>query len=135
MSNIILKNVAKIQYDKISILEYKEYISIKYTDTITLIGIPFKCRVEISTIKNKYFIQILDPEIIKFLKEIDRIFTDMVPMYHNILYNHMEHIGIIMNINPITSRIINDKPKALCMNIKYINKGFYNKPIIHIIDT
>ena len=105
------------------------------TNKLTLLGIPFICNVQvINAISNEYFLKLTNNKEIEFLKKIDKYFENQLTNYSSLLHYYKDDIGLIFYKNNIISPILYKKPTKLYLNIKFINKGYYNTPIIHIIN-
>ena len=104
-----------------------------YKQQLSLFGLLFKSKVNIYKISSiRYFIEILDKSNITFLHNIDTYFNCILNKYNKILNVYNKKNGLFFYKNNIISKILNNNHDELYFNIKYINKGYYNNPIIHI---
>ena len=129
--------IDKINHNKIQFKEnptcYKVYYH--YPNTIKNIGITFQCD-NIQFIKMdyvKYGIINISPKLIKVLRKLDKYIKSKLEDYSGILTQYNEEYCIMFNENDIVKQVLREKPKTLCLNFKYITKGYYNNPVIHII--
>ena len=97
-------------------------------------GLSFSCKSEIIKIsQTKYFVKLSDQSEKDFINSLDDYLNMKLLNYSRILQKHDKDYGIIFHINNIVSEKLKNFPKKLYLNLKYINKGYYNNPILHII--
>ena len=135
MSNLLIKNINNISLSNINLIEFRDFYKIIYSyKNISLIGLLFHSQVNIYKIlPSKFFVEILDKSILIFLNQLDNYLTKKLNKNNIIVTQYQDKFGLLFNINNITSKILTQKNNKLYFNIKYINKGFNNNPIIHII--
>ena len=68
-----------------------------------------------------------------FINSLDDYLNMKLLNYSRILQKHDKDYGIIFHMNNIVSEKFKNFPEKLYLNLKYINKGYYNNPILHII--
>ena len=135
MSNLLLKNINNISLSNISISEYQNYYKINYCkDNLLMNGLSFSCKSDIIKVSHtKYFVKLSDPNERYFINRLDDYLNMKLLNYSRILQEYDKEYGIIFHINNIVSEKFKDNPTELYLNLKYINKGYYNNPILHII--
>ena len=135
MSNLLIQNIKNISLSNINLIEYRDFYKIIYNyKNISLIGLLFQSQVNIYNISSsKFFVEILDKSVLDFLNQLDNYLKNKLKKYNNIIYQYQQKFGLIFNSNKIISKILTQNHTQLYFNIKYINKGFNNNPIIHII--
>ena len=135
MSNLLIKNINNISLSDICISEYQNYYKINYCKSNLLMnGLSFSCKSEIIKIsQTKYFVKLSDQSEKDFINSLDDYLNMKLLNYSRILQKHDKDYGIIFHINNIVSEKFKNFPEKLYLNLKYINKGYYNNPILHII--
>ncbi len=135
MSNLLIKDINTISLSDISISEYQNYYKINYCkDNLLMNGLSFSCKSDIIKVSHtKYFVKLSDPNDRYFINRLDDYLNMKLLNYSRILQEHDKEYGIIFHINNIVSEKFKDTPTELYLNLKYINKGYYNNPILHII--
>ena len=136
----LLTALDKLKNAKIDLREntthYKVYYS--YPHDIKSIGITFQCPniqfIKIDAIK--YAVVNLASELIHQLQCIDKYIKSKIPNYSGIisLLREGKHKQcILFNENEIVKQVFKENPNMLCLNFKYITKGYNNNPVLHII--
>lgn len=135
MSNLLITDVDFIDLYEIKLISnHKNYMIQFKKDKLILSGIPFICNVQvINSTPNEYFVKLTNNKEILFLKKLDKYFENQLTNYSSLLHYYKGDIGLIFYKNNIISPILYKQPTRLYLNIKFINKGYYNTPIIHII--
>ena len=85
--------------------------------------------------KDGYFYEIKNDCDICFIKKLDIHFRKKLNNYNNIFKydKNNNKFGLYFSKNTITVNILNELPTQIYINIKYINIGEYNNPIVHIL--
>ena len=134
----LLTELNKVSNSQIDLREnpthYKVYYIFPYD--IKCIGITFQCSkikfIKIDSIK--YAIVNLSSELIKHLINIDRYIKSVIPNYSGIISALKNGQScILFNENDIVKQVFKENHDALCLNFKYITKGYNNNPVLHII--
>jgi len=133
MSTLLLNNINNINFKNITLLERMNHYSILYKDDIVMNGLSFKCDGKVFPMKDGYFFDMKNKHDIHFIKTLDIHFSRILNRYNNIMRNDRNRIGLYFNRNAITERILSKMPRQIYINIKYINVGEYNNPIVHIL--
>ena len=134
MSYLLINDINTISLSSIILDEKSKYYNIIYKkNDIVLNGVSFKCKGEVKKLSNGFFFKIKDINIIKLLRNIDEYLNIKLKNYINLLKYKFDEYGIYFNINNITINKLKDNPIELYLNLKYINKGYNNIPIIHLI--
>jgi len=134
----LLTELNKLEHSKIDLRDnpthYKVYYT--YSHDIKSIGITFQCSnikfIKIDTIK--YAIINLSSELIKQLINIDKHIKSSIPHYSGIVSALKNgKMCILFNENDIVKQVFKENHDTLCLNFKYITKGYNNNPVLHII--
>ena len=135
MSNLLIKDINTISLSNIYIYEYPNHYKLNYSkNNISLNGLSFSCTSEIIQLSSqKYFVKLKETKDIKFIQDLDTYLSSKLINFSKILQEHDNNHGIIFHENTIVSDKFKDLPTKLYLNLKYINKGYYNNPILHII--
>ena len=133
MSILLLNNINDINFTNITLFKRVNHYSILYKNDIVLNGLSLKCDGKVHLMKDGYFFELVNENDIDFMKKLDIHFRGILTRYNNILRNDRNKIGLYFNRNVITERILSRSPTQLYINIKYINIGEYNNPIVHIL--
>ena len=72
---------------------------------------------------NKYGIINISPKLIKVLRKLDKYIKSKLEDYSGILTQYNEEYCIMFNENDIVKQVLREKPKTLCLNLKYITKN------------
>ena len=81
----------------------------------------------------KYAIINLSEKLIRSLKQIDEHIRSQNNNYSSIVSRYNKNDCILFNENDMVKQVFQETPSSLCLNFKYITKGYYNNPVIHII--
>jgi len=133
MSVLLLNNINDINFTNITLLKRINHYSILYKDDIVMNGLSFKCDGKVHLMRDGYFFEMENKYDINFIKKLDIHFRGILNRYNNILRNDTNKIGLYFNRNVITERTLSEMPTQIYINIKYINVGEYNNPIVHIL--
>ena len=135
MSNLLIRDINTISLSNICIYEYPNHYKLNYSkNNISLNGLSFSCTSEIIQLSSqKYFVKLTDKKDIKFIQDLDTYLSSKLLNFSKILQEYNNSYGIIFHDNSIVSEKFKDLPDKLYLNLKYINKGYYNNPILHII--
>ena len=133
----LLTTLEKIQHNKIELKEsstcYRVYYH--YPNDIKSVGISFLCEdIKLIRIDDiKYAIINLSDKLIRSLKQIDEHIRSQNNNYSSIVSRYNKNDCILFNENDTVKQVFQETPASLCLNFKYITKGYYNNPVIHII--
>ena len=133
MSNLLINKLSNISLSDIHLIEYEDFYKIIYRNNISLLGLSFISDINIEKKHSHYFVELKNLRDILFFKTIDKYFSNKFSNYNHIIQERDNKTGFIFNENNITNMKFKDNPDKICFNLKYINKGYYNNPIIHII--
>tara|TARA_B100001094_G_C17760400_1_gene590145 strand:+ start:233 stop:637 length:405 start_codon:yes stop_codon:yes gene_type:complete len=133
MSNLFINHLSNISLSNIHLIEYQDFYKIIYRNNISLLGLSFISDINVEKKTSHYFVELKNLSDITFLKKIDTYFSNKLSNYNTIIQERDGKIGVIFGENNITNTEFKNNPDKLCFNLKYINKGYYNNPIIHII--